>query len=505
MRSHRARRVRGPRSGGGKVLATALAIAALALAPDATGQSLLVCEMSGASGTVGGTADLYLQIANDATVRSLQASVGLDRGLRVTAIDTDGCIPEVVGAVQFLPKIADDGSWFTLGVVIDYSDTSAGIPPSPDPPTGRNKIAHVQVAVDASPRPFYSVTRVAQDTSCGGDRSVTLEWPSDLRARPEDGYGTPPLRNVFVIGFNPATNYYPELREGIVGLAGQSFRVESRDTPCGTWTEAAVVSTSGTGTTSWTDSDPGFAEGVATIQERYWRVVRLDDSSPTENVVGIARVDVRPGRNFCAYPFRPVPEDRSLDGIVGCQLTGGLSSALADQVWIYVKNPLDPTLDYHAIAWRKSSDGLWYTGNLPTDIVLHEGMGFVVLLPPFRSAESFYLTGEVIESHQPLELLKGINLVGPGCLVPTPLESTGFCTSVTGGTILAQSDLLFRLVKGAAPADDYLLAIWCKTGTGIQPVSEASYEVGPTEGFRVVIQPFHEGKYWWVSCGACSE
>jgi|GEM_PF-2906697 len=250
--------------------------------------------------------------------------------------------------------------------------------------------------------------------------------------------------------------------------------------------------------TSWTD-DGSWAGGTHpnTVEQRYYKVTQ--GPVDTANTVGMYRVTCQEGMNLRGLPL--VPMEGTLEGILGCQLTGADNERDADRVWTW--NGTNYQMAWLVEGVGPPYDGTWYTGSAPTTITLGPDQGLWVHVREGHGATDVSILGELSLQPRVIPMAVGMNLVAPSYPVAMPLgdqapdDGNLWESGATGADNERDADRVWSwtgtnyqihwLVDGVDPAYD---GLWF---SGNNP---STLWIEPGEGYWIQIREGHEEFDW---------
>ncbi|MFH1863081.1 MAG: hypothetical protein ABH878_09765 [bacterium] len=203
------------------------------------------------------------------------------------------------------------------------------------------------------------------------------------------------------------------------------------------------------------------------------------ESGPS-NTVGFWKMNVYQGYNHVSFPL--LPEDQTVNNVLGDQLTGGATQGESDQVLRW-----DASTGQYQICWYNSSTGNWQ-GGFST---FSEAESYWIYVPSNHPTQQTVVTyGNVVEesSFDMGVMIPGYNAVGSVWATSASIANAGL-TGFQGGMYLFLSDLIMNY---DANSGDYTYA-W-KTDGGIWQGSLNSFE--PLKGYWLYIAPGHTGFDW---------
>jgi hypothetical protein len=203
------------------------------------------------------------------------------------------------------------------------------------------------------------------------------------------------------------------------------------------------------------------------------------ESGPS-NTVGFWKLDV--GRGYTQMSFPLLPSDKSVDNVLGDQLTGGTTPDDADQILRW-----NAAAGLYQMCWLNSQTGSWQ-GDFAT--LAEVSSYWIYVQPDHPAAQTIVTFGSVVESptYNMGTMAPGYNAVGSVWAMPAAITNSGL-TGFLGGAYLFQSDLIMSY---DAASSDYAYA-WKNAGGNWQG-NLTQFE--PLKGYWVFIAPGHAGFNW---------
>jgi hypothetical protein len=204
-----------------------------------------------------------------------------------------------------------------------------------------------------------------------------------------------------------------------------------------------------------------------------------DDSGPS-NTVGFWKTDVQHGYTQMSFPL--LPDDKSLDNVLGDQLTGGSTSGESDQILRW-----NAAGGRYEMSWFNSGALSW-EGEIET---LSEAESYWVYVQESSPTQQTIVTyGNVVEtaSYDMGTMTPGYNAIGSVWAVSAPLSSSGL-DGFEGGLYLFLSDLIMGY---DASTGSYRYA-WQDGSSNWQGDLT---ELEPLMGYWIYIAPGHTGFDW---------
>lgn len=203
------------------------------------------------------------------------------------------------------------------------------------------------------------------------------------------------------------------------------------------------------------------------------------DSGPS-NTVGFWKLEVQPGFTQISFPL--LPAVKSLNNVIGDQLTGGTSIEESDQIMRW-----NPSSARFLTAWYNTSTNQW-TGEFSE---LSESEAYWIYVQPDHPAnQTIVAFGDVIEepTYNMGSMTVGYNAIGSVWAMPSLLTNAGM-NGFQGGFYLFLSDLI-TTYDAATGSHTYAwkndFDEWQGNLTSIEP----------TKGYWIYIAPGHPGFNW---------
>lgn len=145
--------------------------------------------------------------------------------------------------------------------------------------------------------------------------------------------------------------------------------------------------------------------------------------------VGKLDVTVTEGLNLFSPPF--IPAEKTLDYIIGKQLTAGSQPNYADIVKIFFK--INENTTGFNQAWLHDNQGIKTWENIlpgKPELTLNPGEGFWLDIPPGHGEQTMTFIGDVpVESNPEISVTDGLNLVSSNYPVKVALKDAGLAES----------------------------------------------------------------------------
>jgi hypothetical protein len=211
-----------------------------------------------------------------------------------------------------------------------------------------------------------------------------------------------------------------------------------------------------------------------------WGSCAQATESQPSNTVGFWKLEV--GRDYTQISFPLLPADKSVDNVLGDQLTGGNNPEDSDQILRW-----DPAAGQFQMCWFNEGTGAW-EGDFDS---LSESSSYWIYVQQDHPVTQTLIThGNVIET--PFYIMgamaPGYNAVGSIWAIPAPISTSGL-TGFQGGLYLFQSDLIMNY---DAATGSYSYA-W-KDGNGNWLGGLTQLE--PLRGYWIYVAPGHPGFVW---------
>ncbi|RJP77737.1 MAG: hypothetical protein C4524_07555 [Candidatus Zixiibacteriota bacterium] len=203
------------------------------------------------------------------------------------------------------------------------------------------------------------------------------------------------------------------------------------------------------------------------------------ESGPS-NTVGFWKLEVHPGFTQVSFPL--LPANKTLNNVLGNQLTGAATAAQSDQIHRW-----NPATGQFQVAWYNTGTSSW-EGGFST---LSEAESYWIYVPSGHPATQTLVTfGNVVESatYNMGTMIPGYNAVGSVWASPASLSQAGL-TAFQGGSYLFLSDLILSY---DAATGGYSYA-W-RTSGGAWQGTLSQFE--PLKGYWIYVAPGHTGFTW---------
>ncbi len=207
--------------------------------------------------------------------------------------------------------------------------------------------------------------------------------------------------------------------------------------------------------------------------------VNATESGPS-NTVGFWKLEVHPGFTQISFPL--LPADKTVNNVLAGQLTGGATSAQADQILHW-----NAATGQYQMCWYNSSTSAWQ-GDFN---LLDEAESYWIYVQPSHPATQTIVTfGNVVEepTYNMGMISPGYNAVGTVWAEPAPISLAGL-SGFQGGMYLFQSDLIMSYNAGTGLYD----YAW-KNESGNWQGNLTQFE--PLKGYWIYIAPGHPGFNW---------
>jgi len=211
-----------------------------------------------------------------------------------------------------------------------------------------------------------------------------------------------------------------------------------------------------------------------------WGICAHAAESGPSNTVGFWKLDV--GRGYTQSSFPLLPTNKSVDNVLGDQLTGGNDPQDSDQILRW-----NPATGQFEMCWYNESTGAW-EGDFN---LLSESSAYWIYVQPDHPVTQTLVTyGNVVEMpvYNMGAMTPGYNAVGSVWAIPAAIAGSGL-TGFQGGMYLFQSDLIMNY---DAATGSYSYA-W-KDGNGNWQGNLTQFE--PLQGYWIYIAPGHPGFNW---------
>jgi hypothetical protein len=203
------------------------------------------------------------------------------------------------------------------------------------------------------------------------------------------------------------------------------------------------------------------------------------ESGPS-NTVGFWKLDVHPGFTQVSFPL--LPADKTVNNVLGNQLTGGTSASNADQIQKW-----DAATGQFLICWLNSGTGQW-EGAFSQ---LSEALSYWIYVQPDHPAtQTIVICGNVVEDpvYNMGQMQPGYNAVGSVWAIPAAVSLAGL-NGFHGGTYMFLSDLILSY---DALSGQYTYA-W-KDANGYWQGNLTQFE--PMKGYWIYLPPGHSAFNW---------
>jgi len=159
------------------------------------------------------------------------------------------------------------------------------------------------------------------------------------------------------------------------------------------------------------------------------------------NEVGVFNIGLEKSANLVSLPL--IPDDSTLTGIIGTQLTGSTQSALSDKIYVW-------NGEGYEAAWlfeggSGSLEGKWINmqGTAESTVLIRPDESFWIVLQSTSTDTVLRVAGTVCaDSQRVVTLAKGYNFIGTSFPVGMSLDASELAKDgvVTGGNISALAD-----------------------------------------------------------------
>ena len=203
------------------------------------------------------------------------------------------------------------------------------------------------------------------------------------------------------------------------------------------------------------------------------------ESGPS-NTVGFWKFDVAPGYTQGSFPL--LPNDKTLDNVLGDQLTGSTTPDESDQILRW-----DAAVGEFQMAWYSTASGRW-EGDFST---LTETEGYWIYVQPDHPAtQTIVAYGNVVEEpyYNMGTMTPGYNAIGSVWAVPASIAQSGL-NGYEGGMSL----FLSALIMTCDPETGDYSYTWVDDG-GFWQGDLTEFE--PLKGYWIYIAPGHTGFEW---------
>ena len=211
-----------------------------------------------------------------------------------------------------------------------------------------------------------------------------------------------------------------------------------------------------------------------------WGICAHAVESGPSNTVGFWKLEV--GRGYTQISFPLLPTNKSVDNVLGDQLTGGNDPQDSDQILRW-----NPATAQFQMCWYNESTGAW-EGDFN---LLSESSAYWIYVQLDHPVTQTLVTyGNVVETpvYNMGTMALGYNAVGSVWAIASPISSSGL-TGFQGGMYLFQSDLIMNY---DAASGSYSYA-W-KDGNGNWLGNLTQLE--PLHGYWIYVAPSHPGFNW---------
>lgn len=203
------------------------------------------------------------------------------------------------------------------------------------------------------------------------------------------------------------------------------------------------------------------------------------ESGPS-NTVGFWKFDVAPGFTQVSFPL--LPNDKTLDNVLGDQLTGSATPEESDQILRW-----DAAAGEFQMAWYNTASDRW-EGDFSA---LSETEGYWIYVQPDHPAtQTIVAYGGVVEEpyYNMGTIGPGYNAIGSVWAVPASIAQSGL-NGFEGGLYLFLSDLIMTY----DPVTGSYSYTWMDDGGSWQGDLT---EFEPLKGYWIYIAPGHAGFEW---------
>jgi len=247
----------------------------------------------------------------------------------------------------------------------------------------------------------------------------------------------------------------------------------SKDTTFATtgWTKLSSIVA---GTTTYTDS--GIKVGDGKI--RFYKILPSGATSVTtddltQEVLVKFDLDLDSGNNLVSLPL--IPEDTSMDKVIGAQLTGGPFSLSADMIQKYTGSGYEK-------AWLNSTGNKWYTGSNLTSIKFEPDLGYIITA---KNKQYVTVVGKIPAANRSISINanKQQNLIGTAYPIEIHPDNSGLAAKATAGPF----SILATTIQTPKKTGGYYKA-WLKA-----PEKKWYTDSSPTT------LKFQPGKGYWIS------
>lgn len=206
----------------------------------------------------------------------------------------------------------------------------------------------------------------------------------------------------------------------------------------------------------------------------------LAQESGPSNTVGYWKLDVHPGYTQVSFPL--LPSEKTVNNVLGNQLTGGASASDADQIQKW-----NAATGQFQICWLNSGTGQW-EGAFS---LISEALSYWIYVQPDHPAtQTIVICGNVVEEpvYNMGQMQPGYNAVGSVWAIPAAVSAAGL-NGFQGGAYLFLSDLILSY---DALTGQYTYA-W-KNADGYWQGNLTQF--APMRGYWVYIPPGHAAFNW---------
>ena len=236
---------------------------------------------------------------------------------------------------------------------------------------------------------------------------------------------------------------------------------------------------------SWNDTD------AANHTEKYYRV-GAKGSGAEEGAGTVGKYNVATGSTWTLVSLPFIPEDTSINEVIGDQLTGGLNDGESDRIWMW-------TGTTYKFAWLFDSNGeypeyddIWY-GSLTS---IEPDKGYWIEIKEGHTNDKIVTCGKVSDTGRSIPVNVGWNLVGQTFSVSVSLADSGLSeTGFTGGLNDGESDRIWMWT-----GTTYKFA-WLFDSNGEYPEYDGTWygsltTLEPGKGYWLEIKDGHSGFTW---------
>jgi len=203
------------------------------------------------------------------------------------------------------------------------------------------------------------------------------------------------------------------------------------------------------------------------------------ESGPS-NTVGFWKLEV--GRGFTQISFPLLPADKSVNNVLGSQLTGGTTSAQSDQVLRW-----NAATGQFQMCWYNTAQGSWQ-GDF--DRFSESESYWIYVQPDHPVTQTIVTFGNVVEVpyFNMGSMGPGYNAIGSVWAIAAPVSLAGL-NGFLGGMYLFQSDLLMGY---DAATGNYTYAWRTENGNWQGNLTQLE----PLHGYWIYVAPGHPGFNW---------